>query len=308
MASSSPPPSLPDNYSTFSLPTLQLSHHPPSSPTVTPVIVVKLHRPSARNAFTDDMANSLIRAFDTLSADPRVKAVVLTSSDDTNRFFCAGMDFNSSHGIGPTRDTHRDAGGQVSLALYRCAKPVIAAINGSAVGVGITMTLPANIRVASRDAKIGFVFGRRGFNMEACSSFFLPRLVGTSKALHLTTTGAVYSATHRLFDDLFSEVVAPEEVLPTALKIAEEIAANVSGVASMVMKDMIYRGPGSPEEAHLLESTVFFDLFHGADSKEGVESFLKKRLPDFKATMESDAPVVYPWWTPVDIKKPKSKI
>ncbi|KPM36775.1 hypothetical protein AK830_g9802 [Neonectria ditissima] len=308
MGPSSPPPSLPDNYNTFSFPALQLSHHPPSSSTVTPVIVVKLHRPSARNAFTDDMAASLIRAFDTLSVDPRVKAVVLTSSDETNRFFCAGMDFNSPHGIGPTRDAHRDAGGQVSLALYRCSKPVIAAINGSAVGVGITMTLPANIRVASRDAKIGFVFGRRGFNMEACSSFFLPRLVGTSKALHLTTTGAVYPATHRLYDDLFSEVVAPEEVLPTALKIAEETAANVSGVASRVMKDMIYRGPGSPEEAHLLESTIFFDLFHGADSKEGVESFLQKRPPNFKATMENNAPAAYPWWAPVDIKKPKSKI
>ncbi|KAH8734773.1 ClpP/crotonase-like domain-containing protein [Ilyonectria robusta] len=300
--------SFPDNYNTFSLPTLQFSHHPPSSPTVTPVIIVKLHRPADRNGFTDEMAASIIRAFDTLSADPRVKAVVLTSSDPANRIFCAGMDFNSAHGIGPSRDAHRDSGGQVALAVYRCAKPVIAAINGSAVGVGITMTLPANIRVTSRDAKIGFVFGRRGFNMEACSSFFLPRLVGTSKALHLTTTGAVYPATHHLFDDLFTEVVAPDEVLSTALKIAEESASNVSGVASRVMKDMIYRGPGSPEEAHLLESKIFYDLFKGPDSKEGIDSFLEKRLPDFKATMESDAPSAFPWWTPVDIQKPKSKI
>ncbi|KAH6900350.1 ClpP/crotonase-like domain-containing protein [Thelonectria olida] len=306
MASS---PSVPESYNTFTLPTVQFSHHPASSLTVTPVVIVKLHRPEARNAFTDELAADLIRALDTLSADPRVKAVVLTSSDATNRFFCAGMDFNSSHGIGPTRDTHRDSGGQVSLAMYRCAKPVIAAINGSAVGVGITMTLPANIRVASRDAKIGFVFGRRGFIMEACSSFFLPRLVGASKALHLTTTGAVYPATHKLFSDLFSEVVAPDDVLPTALKIAEETAANVSGLASRVMKDMIYRGPGSPEEAHLLESSVFYDLFNGPDAKEGVESFLQKRLPDFKATMAKNAPASYPWWGPVDVGQPnKSKI
>ncbi|KAH7155568.1 ClpP/crotonase-like domain-containing protein [Dactylonectria estremocensis] len=304
----SPPSAFPNSYNTYSLPTLQFSHHPASSPTVTTVIIVKLHRPADRNAFTDEMAASIISAFGTLSADPRVKAVVLTSSDPANRFFCAGMDFNAAHGIGPSRDAHRDSGGQVSLAIYRCAKPVIAAINGSAVGVGITLTLPANIRVASRDAKIGFVFGRRGFNMEACSSFFLPRLVGTSKALHLTTTGAVYQASHSLFDDLFTEIVAPDEVLPTALKIAEECASSVSGVASRVMKDMIYRGSGSPEEAHLLESKVFYDLFNGPDSKEGIESFLQKRLPDFKATMENDAPSAYPWWTPVDINKPKSKI
>lgn len=309
-SSSSPPPSpsLPESYATFALPGLEFSHHPPSSPSVTPVVVVKLHRPEARNAFTDALAASLVLAFDTLSADPRVKAVVLASSDPSNRVFCAGMDFHAAHGLGPTRADHRDSGGQVALAVYRCAKPVVAAVNGSAVGVGITMTLPANVRVASHDAKVGFVFGRRGFNMEACSSFFLPRLVGTAKALHLTTTGAVYPATHKLLDDLFSEVVAPDEVLPTALRIAEEAASNVSGVASRVMKDMIYRGPASPEEAHLLESSIFYDLFKGPDAKEGVESFLQKRLPNFKATMAEDAPAVYPWWTPVDIRSPRAKI
>lgn len=297
---------LPKDYNSFNLEGLQFSHHPATSSSVTPVIIVKLHRPAARNAFTEEMASSLIQAFELLSSDPRVKAIVLTSSDPKNKIFCAGMDFNATHAFGPTIDVHRDGGGKVTLAMYRCSKPIIAAINGSAVGVGITMTLPANIRVASTDAKVGFVFARRGFNMEACSSFFLPRLVGTSKALHLVTTGSVYPATHKLFDDLFSEVVAPGEVLPTALRIADEIAGNVSVVATHMMKEMVYRGPASPEEAHLLESKLFFDLYNGADSKEGVDSFMQKRQPDFKGELKKDAPTAYPWWTPVDVKaRPK---
>lgn len=300
---------IPESYNTFPLPTLLLTHHPASSPTVTPIIIVHLHRPSARNGFTDTMATSLITAFDTLSADPRVRCVVLASGDSTNRVFCVGMDFTAGHtlAIATSPALHRDAGGQVSLAIYRCSKPVIAAINGSAVGVGITMTLPANIRVVSSAAKVGFVFGRRGFNMEACSSFFLPRLVGASRAMHLTTTGAVYPAGHRLFGDLFSDVVEPDQVLPTALSIAEDVAANVSVVASRVMKDLIYRTPASPEEAHLLESKLFVELHGARDSKEGIDSFLQKRLPDFKGTMEEDAPTAYPWWTPVDVRA-KSKI
>jgi enoyl-CoA hydratase/carnithine racemase len=301
----------PHSYAALAVPTIQFSHHPTSSAAVTPVVIIKLHRPDARNAFTDEMCDALIRAFDTLSADPRVRCVVLTSSDPANRFFCAGMDLNapaSAHGPPADVDTHRDGGGRLALAMHRCAKPIIAAINGSAVGVGITMTLPANIRVASRDAKVGFVFARRGFNMEACSSFFLPRLVGASRALHLVTTGAVYPANHRLLDGLFSEVVAPDQVLPAAMAIADEIAANVSVVAARVMKDMVLRGPASPEEAHLLESKVFFDLFSGPDAQEGVTSFMQKRKPNFQGTMEENAPGAYPWWEPMDVTAPKSKI
>ncbi|KAM5355387.1 hypothetical protein ACJ41O_002033 [Fusarium nematophilum] len=305
MASPPPQSPFPDSYETFPLPAIQLFHHPASSPSVTPVIVIKLHRPEARNAFTDTMAASLAEAFNLLGADPRVRAIVLTSSDPKNRMYCAGMDFNEEHALGKDRNDHRDSGGMVTLPMYRCAKPVIVAINGSAVGVGITMTMGANIRVVSRDAMIGFVFSRRGFCMEACSSFFLPRLVGASRALHLTTTGGVYPATHKLFDGLFSEVVAPEEVLPTALKIADEIAANVSPVSARVMKDLIYRGAASPEEAHLLESKVFWELFTGEDAKEGIRSFMEKRKPDFKATMDTNGPTTWPWWTPVDIRRSK---
>ena len=298
---------IPDSYTSFNLPGLLLSHHPESSQTVTPVIIVKLHRPAARNGFTAELGDVLVTAFDTLSADRRVKCVVLTSSDASNRIFCAGLDLTVKHDVSASLNEHRDMGGLVSLAIYRCNKPVIAAINGSAVGIGITMTLPANIRVVSSAAKVGVVFGRRGFNMDACSSFFLPRLVGASRALHLTTTGAVFPAGHKVFGDLFSEVVEPDRVLPTALSIADEVAANVSPVASKVMKDLIYRATSSPEEAHLLESRLLIDLQKGRDADEGVQSFLQKRLPDFKGTMEEDSPRAYPWWTPVDIRA-KSKI
>lgn len=293
---------LPSNYNTFTLPTLQFAHHPASSATVTPVIVVKLHRPAAHNAFTQEMATSLIAAFALLSSDPRVRAVVLTSSDPKNKIFCAGMDFNARGESSANADEHRDEGGQVSLALYNCTKPVIVALNGSAVGVGITMTLAANIRVASKDAKVGFVFGQRGFSLEACSTFFLPRLIGTSKALHLATTGGTYPAGHRLLDGLFSEVVEPDQVLPTALGIADEIAAKVSLVSATVMKNQIYRTPASPEEAHLLESKMFYSLVRSADAQEGIASFLQKRKPEFKDTIDKNAPPGYPWWAPVDVR------
>ncbi|KAH8174465.1 enoyl-CoA hydratase/isomerase domain-containing protein [Sarocladium implicatum] len=294
--------SLPSSYESISLPSLKLLHHPPSSPSVTPIITILLHRPSARNGFTDTMVSSLATAYDLLSRDSRVRCIILSSSDPSNRIFCAGMDFNEKHDFGPTVTTHRDGGGKVTLAMTRCTKPIVAAINGSAVGVGITMTLPANIRVVSKDAKIGFVFSQRGFNMEACSSFYLPRLIGTSRALHLTTTGAVYPATSPLFSSLFSEIVPADQVYSTAVSIAEQIASNVSPVAAHVMKEMMYRGPESPEEAHLLESKLFFDLYSGPDAKEGVDSFMGKRRPEFTATMEKDAPTFYPWWKPVDVK------
>ncbi|TQN74036.1 Enoyl-CoA hydratase AKT3-1 [Colletotrichum shisoi] len=158
--------------------------------------------------------------------------------------------------------------------MHNCAKPVVTAINGSAVGVGITMTLPASIRVVSKDAKIGFVFGRRGFNMEACSSFYLPRLIGAGPALHLITTGAVYPADSPLLRNLFSEVVEPGQVSHPRTRI--------------------YWTGQSPEDAHLLESKIFFDLFSGKDSREGMESFMQKRAPRFTGTMEKDAPSAYP--------------
>lgn len=301
--------SLVSSYETLRIPSLQLSHNPPSSPTVTPIITVILDRPQAANAFDHIMQSSLLTIFPILSADPRVKCIILTGSDPTNKIFCAGMDLSSMpsaasptvsqplDAAGPcTAATHRDGGGQVSLAIFRCNKPVIAALNGSGVGVGITMTLPCAIRVTHARARFGFVFARRGLSLEGCSSFFLPRLLGTSRAVHLATTGALYPATDPLFDGLFTVVQDPAAVLPRAVEIAEDFVRNCSVVSATVMRDMLYRSPASPEEAHLNESRVIFDLFTGRDFVEGVRGFLEKREPEMVGTVPADAPRAWPWW------------
>ncbi|KAF2969654.1 hypothetical protein GQX73_g3922 [Xylaria multiplex] len=307
----------PESYASYTaLPDISFQHVPDTSPAATPVIILRLDRPQANNAFTDTMVTSLVVAFDMLSADARVKAIVFTGADPRNRVFCPGMDLDaasssSSSGTGlrlgaaapdsaqvaAERAQYRDGGAQVSLAIYRCAKPVIAALNGHAVGVGITMTLPANIRIASAAARVGFVFGRRGISLEACSTYFLPRILGSGRALTLLTTGAVYPVSDPAVRDLFAEIVPPERVVPRAVELAQEIADKTSGVAVRTMKDMLYKGaPATPEEALLLESRVFFDLFRGRDSVEGIRSFLEKREPKFDGVWERDRPTSWPWW------------
>jgi enoyl-CoA hydratase/carnithine racemase len=324
-------PEHPISYTDYHLPQIKLAHHPASSPVATPIVLVILDRPAAKNAFTDTMVTSLVTAFGLLSSDPRVKAIVFTGGDERNRIFCPGMDLDQASAstapagsaapdhqervagavTGTTPDgkppspaelarqrlAHRDGGAQVSLAIFNCAKPVVAAINGHAVGVGITMTLPCNARVVSRESKVGFVFARRGINMEATSSFFLPRILGAGRALTLVTTGATYKPDHHLIRDLFVDVVDPDQVLPRALELADEIATNTSSVSTKAMKDMLYRGAQSPEEALLLESRVFFDLFRGADAREGIVSFLEKRPPKFDGVWEKERPFVWPWWS-----------
>ncbi|KAI0109103.1 enoyl-CoA hydratase/isomerase [Nemania sp. FL0031] len=321
-------PQHPESYATYTaLPEISFQHVPATSPTATPVIILRLDRPKANNAFTDTMVVSLVSAFDLLSSDARVKAIVFTGADPRNRVFCPGMDLDqasssatsssaalslgsgtSGDEIAAARDKHRDGGAQVSLAIYRCAKPVVAALNGHAVGVGITMTLPANLRIASAAAKVGFVFARRGISTEACSTYFLPRILGAGRALTLLTTGAVYSASDPAVRDLFAEVVAPDRVVPRAVELAQEIADKTSGVAVRTMKDMLYKGASAtPEEAFLLESRVFFDLFRGRDSAEGVNAFLEKRAPKFDAVWEKDRPSNWPWWKEGD-RDNKAKI
>jgi enoyl-CoA hydratase/carnithine racemase len=164
------------------------------------------------------------------------------------------------------------------------------------------MTLPASIRVACASAKIGFVFARRGIIMEACSSYFLPRLIGLSRAMHLTTTGSVYPASHPLLANLFSEVLpTPEATVARALELADEVAKNTSTISTKLMRDLMYRGPDSAEGAHLLDSRVIFGLFGSKDNDEGVKSFFEKRPPNFQGKMPDDAPNVYPWWESVAI-------
>lgn len=196
-------------------------------------------------------------------------------------------------------------GGRVSTGIHACRKPVIGAINGAAVGIGITMTLPMAIRITSKSSKIGFVFGRRGLIMEAASSFFLPRLIGHSRAMHLVTTGLAYPANHKLLDGLFSEVLdTSAEVLPRALELAEDISKNVSSVSWALMRDLMYRGPDSAEGTHLLDSRLIYELFGSKDNTEGMKSFMEKRDPVFQANMYDDAPQTYPWWQATNIVYP----
>lgn len=193
-------------------------------------------------------------------------------------------------------------GGRATLAIHHCSKPTIVAVQGSAVGVGITLTLPATIRVAYAKSQIGFVFGRRGVVMEACSSFYLPRLIGFTKALHLATTGAVYTAEHDLVRPLFSELCdTPERTLARALEIAQDIALNTSSVSTKIMREMMYRCPMSLEETHLLDSQMINGLYGERDNLEGVRSFLEKRPPKFTGVMPRDAPANYPWWQQIDV-------
>ena len=159
------------------------------------------------------------------------------------------------------------------------------------------MTLPASIRVACASAKIGFVFVRRGIIMEACSSYFLPRLIGMSRAMHLITTGSLYPASHPLLTNLFSEVLpTPEATVTRALELADEVAKNTSTVSTKLMRDLMYRGANSAEGAHLLDSRVIFGLFESKDNNKGVKSFFEKRPPNFQGKMPDDAPNAYPWW------------
>jgi enoyl-CoA hydratase/carnithine racemase len=189
----------------------------------------------------------------------------------------------------------------VTLSIFHCRKPTIGALQGSAVGIGITMTLPMNIRVGYRNAKIGFVFARRGLIMEACSSFFLPRLIGHSRAMQAITTGATYLAGDKIWDGLFGELVdRPEDVLPKALEVAEDVVRNTSGVSTYLMKELMFRDTGSPEGQHLLDSRIIYELFGSPDNTEGVRSFLQKRPAEFTGSLESTNVTGYPWWMRLD--------
>ncbi|KAF7888179.1 uncharacterized protein EAF02_002720 [Botrytis sinoallii] len=281
-------PSLPTSYSTVPFQHIRVSHIPESSPIPTPTILITLYRPEKHNAFTDTMAGELETAFNLLSLDPRVKCIVMTGH---GKMFCAGADLEA--GLSYENDTaltHRDGGGKVALAIHRC----------------ITVTLPTSIRIVSSTAKIGFVFARRGIIMEACSSYFLPRLIGLSRAMHLTTTGSIYPSTSPLLSSLFSEIVPPEQVLPRALELANDIAQNTSAVSTAVMRDLMWKGPETAEETHLLDSKILLELFRSGDKNEGIKSMwlYGKRNPEFRDNMQENAPSVWPWWKPVDTKPP----
>ena len=275
------------------------------------VLTITLNRPERLNAFTVQMAEDLIAAFNRASDDDAVGAIIVTGA---GRAFCAGMDlgregnvFGLNEALHPTLDElHerlddpeivagvRDTGGRVTLAIFDCKKPVIAAINGAAVGVGATMTLAMDIRLASDAARFGFVFGKIGIVPEACSTWFLPRIVGITK--EWTYSAEIFKADEAARHRLVSEVLAPEQLLPRAQAIAQVIANQRSPVSVALTRQMMFRNAAleHPREAHKLESLAMFYASAG-DGKEGVAAFLEKREPVF-TSQASAMPAFYPWW------------
>jgi enoyl-CoA hydratase/carnithine racemase len=264
------------------------------------VLTITLNRPDRLNAFTPTMAAELFEALDRADADDDVRAVIVTGA---GRGFCAGADLGGGGDTFDWRDRDggesgvpRDGGGRVSLRIFASLKPVIAAINGPAVGVGITMTLPMDVRIAAAGAKIGFVFARRGIVPEACSSWFLPRIVGISQAMEWVSTGRVFPAEEALAGGLVRSVHPAEEVVSVARSLAREIAdeaAPVSvAVARRLMWDML--GASHPMEAHRADSRAMFARGQSADAHEGVTAFLEKRPAQFADRVSEGLPELYP--------------
>ena len=276
------------------------------------ILTLTLDRPDELNAFTVEMANELVAAFERASADDDVRAVVVTGR---GRAFCAGMDLSVGGNVfgldedqEPTlSDLHdrlddpaifegvRDTGGRVTLAIYACTKPVIAAINGPAVGIGATMTLAMDVRMASSKARMGLVFGKIGIVPEACSTWFLPRIVGISRALELVYSADILDGAAALEVGLVRSVHEPDELLPAAYALARKFSENRSPVATALARQMMYRNSAQPHplEAHRIDSLAMFYTSRG-DGKEGVASFLEKRDPDFTGRT-TDMPPFYPW-------------
>ena len=266
------------------------------------VLTITLHRPEKLNAFTPTMMRELIDAFDRADADDAVRAVIVTGA---GRAFCAGADLSGGGGTfdntaRDTLETHRDGGGLVALRIFESKKPIIAAINGPAVGVGITMTLPMDVRLASTAARMGFVFARRGIVPEACSSWFLPRVVGISRAAEWVYTGRIFSAEEALAGGLVSRIVPPADLLATARGLAREIADNTSAVSVALSRQLLWRmlGADHPMEAHKVDSRAIYWMGSSADAREGVAAFLEKRPARFTLRPSADLPGFYPWWPP----------
>jgi enoyl-CoA hydratase/carnithine racemase len=263
------------------------------------VAVITLNRPERLNAYTPAMGEEIVAAFDETDADDGVRAVVVTGA---GRAFCAGSDLG---GGARTFDrsrvdadaVHRDSGGLVALRIFRSLKPVIAAMNGSAVGIGATMTLPMDVRVLAEGAKVGFVFGARGIVLDAAASWFLPRIVGVSRALEWSLTGRVFTAEEALSGGLVRSVHPAETVLEVATDLAAEMVANVAPVSAVLTRQMIWQmlGARHPMEAHRIDSRAIQDTGRMADSREGVTAFLEKRPAQWSLAPSRDLPSWFPW-------------
>ena len=270
------------------------------------IATITLDRPEKMNAFTETMRLELHDAFDRSDADDDVRAVIVTGTGE--RAFCAGADLTPEGGRTPFSNPDavddlsdprvRDGGGKLTLRIYQSTKPVIGAINGAAVGVGVTMQLPMDIRLASTTARFGLVFARRGIVPEAASSWFLPKIVGLPQALEWTMTGRVFNAEEALRGGLVRSLHAPADLLPAARALAMEIAQNTSAVSVAMTRAMLWRLPSAPHPmmAHRVDSRAIYRLSKGADAQEGVQSFLQKRPASFPAKVSADMPDFYPWW------------
>lgn len=279
-----------------------------------PVATITLNRPDKLNAFTVRMQREMNAAFDLADADDGVRAVIVTGA---GRAFCAGADLSGGQdtfdadsslakgaaAAAPAQDAEqhpypRDFGGRLSLRIFECTKPVIGAINGAAVGIGATMTLPMDIRLASDTAKFGFVFAARGIVPEAASSWFLPRVVGISQALEWCYSASVFPASEALEGGLVRRVVPGEELLPLARSMAGDIAANAAPVSVALIRQMMWRmlGASHPMEAHKVDSRGVYSTGRSADAREGVMAFFEKRPAEWSMRPSSDMPEWYPWW------------
>ncbi len=267
------------------------------------IATITLNRPDKLNSFTNRMLKEIIAAFDESDADDNVRAVIVTGS---GRAFCAGADLSGGgetfakggSDVRAKTGVMRDGGGLVSLRIFESKKPVIGAINGAAVGVGVTMTLPMDIRLASNSSKFGFVFAKRGIVPEAASSWFLPRIVGISQATEWCFTGRMISADEAKEGRLVRSVHAPEDLLPAARAIAREIAENTAPVSVALSRQMLWRmlGADHPMQAHRVDSRAINSRGASDDAREGVMSFLEKRPANFPVKVSDGLPEVFPEW------------
>jgi enoyl-CoA hydratase/carnithine racemase len=270
------------------------------------ILMLTLNRPENMNAVNPLFCRELISAFDRADQDDSARAVIVTGA---GRAFCAGADLSAgdqeesfgSRFTGQADTTpRRDDGGEVALRIFDLKKPVIAAINGPAVGFGMTMTLPMDIRIASTTAKMGFVFTRRGIVLDACAHWFLPRLVGIGTATEWVYSGRVFNAQEALEKRLVHELTAPDELISRARAIAMEIVNNTSSIAIALSRQIMWKmlGADHPMESHILESKALNWLYTMPDAAEGVASFIEKRPPHFPMKVSADMPPFYPWWKP----------
>jgi len=275
------------------------------------ILTVTLNRPDRMNAFTLRMKDELVHVFGEADRDNQVRAVVVTGA---GRAFCAGMEmqpedgghvfgYDDAEGEEPPVGTIRDSGGEVSLAIFNCRKPVIGALNGAAVGVGITMTLPMDFRLAAEGAKIGFVFSQRGLTPEACSTWFLPRAVGMQKALEWVYSGDIFLAEDGLEAGLFRSLHGKEEVLDAALALARKLIAKSSPVSVALAKQMLWRNPtfDHPMQAHAVESRMIYRANEFWDGKDGFTAFLEKRDPVFDTDL-NHVPAEFNFWPEPPLK------